>query len=89
MREALKKAAEARQAMKAAGIKVVQLDPIQKSKANPLSKALAIKAKCCECMGGPETFNYKNEIKRCTGFSCPLHSVRPYQEKAQEGGEEG
>jgi len=47
---------------------------------NPKSKAMAIKAKCCECMGFEET---APRIKDCSIIICPLHRFRPFQTKSQ------
>lgn len=84
MNEGLKRANEER---KAKGIKVVRLDPIEKARLNPQSKALAIKAKCCECMGGPDERNWQKAIQGCKSQLCPLHPVRPYQNLGKEGQE--
>lgn len=87
MNQALQKAREAKEAMRAAGVKVIKTSPIEKASANPQSKALAIKAKCCECMGGPEERNWQKAIRDCQSQLCPLHPVRPYQNLGKEGQE--
>lgn len=38
------------------------------------SPRAAIKAQCLVCVG----FD-RNEIKNCTGYSCPLWAYRPFQ----------
>lgn len=50
-----------------------------------LPRSGAIKVKCLQCT------NYdRDEVKHCTVFSCALHAVRPYQDKAAiVEGEEG
>jgi hypothetical protein len=44
------------------------------------SPRAAIKAQCLQCVG----FD-RNEIKNCTGWSCPLWSYRPFQEADDVG----
>lgn len=51
MNYALRKAQEAMAAKRAAGEKIVVLDPIEKAKANPTSLRMAINAKCWDCVG--------------------------------------
>lgn len=79
MSEALAKARAAKQKAKEEGVKLIPMSPTEKARANPQSKALAIKAKCCECMGGPEERNWKAAIRDCSSMSCPLLPHRPYQ----------
>ena len=43
----------------------------------------AIKAQCLVCMGYD-----RQEIKNCTGWSCPLWMYRPFQADQPEGGYE-
>ena len=74
MNEALQKAREKRLEMKAAGIEMVRLDPIEKAKKNPRSLRAAINGKCWECSN-----EQRNEIKLCPMTDCPLYPVRPYQ----------
>ena len=48
------------------------------------SRAGAIKAMCAYCMGCTlEEINpgFRSDIRNCTSTYCPLHSMRPYQEK--------
>lgn len=45
------------------------------------SRASAINAFCCECMGW---VNYSEEIKNCTDGGCPLYSHRPYKQGKNE-----
>ena len=53
-------------------------DPIAIARRNPQSKAAAIKAFCCTCMGGLVP-NWRNDIRGCTAPNCPLYPHRPYQ----------
>lgn len=84
MSTALQKAREKRDEMRAAGIEVERLDPIEKAKRNPQSKALAIKAKCWECVGCGIDPNPRAAIRDCQVIKCPLHNVRPFQAKDNE-----
>lgn len=46
------------------------------------SRALAIHAFCCGCMGCTPESNepgYQSEIRTCTATMCPLYSFRPYK----------
>lgn len=58
-------------------IEVVRLNPIQKAKENPTSLRLAINANCFQCLGS----GTPQEIRDCSSKLCPLHPVRPYQDK--------
>ena len=42
------------------------------------SKAAAIKSKCQECFGFDD---YREAVKDCRGYTCPLWPYRPYKEK--------
>ncbi len=53
-------------------------NPIELAKANPQSKAMAIRAFCCTCVGGIVP-NWRNEIRYCTALECPLYPHRPYK----------
>ena len=81
----LQKAHLVNQAKRDAGIVVhtVVLDPIAKHFANPKSKTMAIRAKCFDCVGGDADLNPRGRIGNCPVVKCPLHTVRPYQHKAQ------
>lgn len=52
----------------------------------PTKKELfeSIKNKCKECMGGPEQDGWRTFIAECTSHNCPIHSLRPYQEGAED-----
>ena len=59
----------------------IKLNPIQRAKEDPNSLRKAITGKCYECVGMGEDANFRETIKTCTSFSCPLYPVRPYQNK--------
>ena len=44
------------------------------------SKPAAIKAFCLECVCWRI-----EEVRMCTDLACPLHAIRPYQERSQNG----
>lgn len=83
MSEALKAARQKTEAMREAGIQIQRLDPIERARLNPQSKALAIKAKCWDCVGAGVDANPRQAIRECVVQSCPLHSVRPWQSKEE------
>ena len=64
-------------------------NPIGQFRANPSSRAYAIRAKCAECVGcTPDHLEkgFKESISSCSSYSCLLHGFRPYQrEKSLEG----
>lgn len=84
MSEALKAARQKTEAMREAGIQIQRLDPIERARLNPQSKALAIKAKCYDCVGAGADANPRQAIRECVVILCPLHSVRPWQNKQEE-----
>ena len=77
MNNALEKAREKVKEMREAGIEVKRLNPIEKleQKPTPLN---AIKAKCYECVGEDEV-GWKETIRGCTSYSCPLYNFRSYK----------
>jgi hypothetical protein len=75
----LEKARIARQAMSAAGIKVVIKNPMEKLATAPTSLRLAINAKCYQCEGEDADPGVKRRIGTCEIQSCALWAVRPYQ----------
>jgi hypothetical protein len=83
MNDAIKKAHERRLQMKAEGVEVERLDPIEKAKRNPTSRRLAINAKCWGCSCGQRV-----EIRECTVTACPLWNFRPYQTKEENSADE-
>ena len=68
--------------MRAAGQQSERLDPIERARRNPTSKALAIKAKCFECVGAGSDANPRAAVRDCSIAMCPLHPVRPWQAKS-------
>jgi hypothetical protein len=64
------------------------LDPIAKAQANPHSRTLAIRAKCWSCCGAGADGQKvtRTSISTCPVTVCPLHPVRPYQDKAPSDG---
>jgi len=52
------------------------LDPVEKAKQNPKSLRAAINAMCYDCC----CFQ-RNEVRVCSSKNCPLHKLRPWQEK--------
>lgn len=67
--------------LRAQGQTIERLDPIERARRNPTSKALAIKAKCFECVGAGSDANPRSAVRECPVTMCPLHSVRPWQER--------
>lgn len=77
----LEEARKAYQAkLKSGEIEVQRLDPIEKSKANPGSMKLAIRAHCYDCVG--RDTGYISDIRNCEIIECALHRFRPYQSKS-------
>ncbi len=73
----LQKAHLARQKMIEDGTyQAVRLNPIDRAKANPNSKAMAIRAMCYHCVGGERAVD---SIRNCTTTHCGLYARRPYQ----------
>lgn len=70
--------------MRADGIEVKQLNPIEKALADPKSRPKAIRAACYECLGGDECPNIRREIGRCTDYSCGLWPLRPHRKNETE-----
>lgn len=78
--DALALAREAVKARIAQGLPAYR-NPIEKAKENPESLRCAINAKCFECVGMDGDVNFRDTIRTCTSFNCPLYPVRPYQPK--------
>jgi hypothetical protein len=55
-----------------------RLDPIERARANPASRSLAIKAKCFDCVGCGADPGWRWQVGNCTAV-CPLTPFRPYQ----------
>lgn len=81
---ALEKAHRVMAERRAAGIKPVILDPIEKARRNPKSLRLAINGNCWGCIGAGADPNPRGAIRDCTIRSCTLWPVRPYQASDQE-----
>ena len=84
MTPALEAARAARAAKIAAGEKLVQLNPMEKARANPTSLRAAINGKCWDCQGGDCDPGIRQRIGACSVTKCPLHPVRPYQRSDAE-----
>ena len=72
-------AQKAREQRKVDGIKIEQRNPLQKLDDNPKSLRRAVNAKCFDCEGQDADPCWKWRVGNCTCPSCPLFSVRPYQ----------
>lgn len=73
---------EYRERVKSGEIQSVKLNPTERAKQNPRSKALAIRANCFECVGGDATPNWQKEVLNCSlADKCSLFLHRPYQHK--------
>jgi hypothetical protein len=80
---ALEQARKKRAEMKAAGIPLEKLTPLERAKKNPKSTRAAINAKCWECEGGDADPYVNWRVGNCTcKDTCGLHAVRPYQKYA-------
>jgi len=64
------------------GVKTIQLDPLEKSRQNPKSKVLAIRAYCFDCCGG-----VKSEVTLCPSKNCPLWLHRPWSKSSKDESE--
>lgn len=62
-----------------------RLDPIEKARANPRSRSLAIRAKCWDCQGAGQDPGTLVRVRECPITACPLWNVRPYQTSDDEG----
>ena len=63
---------------------LVENNPLRQFAANPNSRVAAMKAKCAECIGcTPDHMErgFRASISECSSYSCPLHSLRPFQAK--------
>lgn len=77
---------EYRERLKSGEIQTVKLNPTERAKQNPRSKALAIRANCYECVGGDATPNWQREVLNCNlAEKCSLFPHRPYQHKGNAG----
>lgn len=87
MSKALEKAHETMRARREAGETIERLDPLEKARRNPGSKALAIRAKCFDCMGGDSEPGVRKKVRDCSVTRCPLHPHRPWQRADSEADE--
>ena len=71
--------AERQAKMQAARRGAEVLDPVERSKRNPKSKALAIKAMCWQCQGGGGNPSTNWLIGNCEVTGCALWPHRPWQ----------
>ncbi len=76
---ALAAATRRRAEMRAAGISVARLDPIEKAHRNPGSMRAAVNGKCWECSGKDIDSGTRQRIRDCPITDCCLFSVRPFQ----------
>lgn len=85
---ALERAREALAARIAAGLPA-RKDPIERLAAKPTSKALAIAAKCFDCVGGHSADRgWRRQVRECPSSKCPLFAVRPCQSASSDEGAE-
>ena len=70
----------AREERKALGLPTTK-NPIERAKEQPDSLRRAITAKCYECVGMDGDANFRETIRTCASYECPLYPVRPYQKK--------
>lgn len=76
---ALERARQKQAQLRANGIPVERVDPIERAQRHPRSLRAAVTAKCWECCGGGHDPGTRRTIAECTVRSCPLHPHRPYQ----------
>lgn len=60
----------------------IETNPILQAERKPQSKVAAIKAMCAHCMGCTKDRaepGFRQEIRDCTAYACPLHRHRPFQ----------
>jgi len=56
-----------------------RLDPIERARRNPTSRALAIRAYCYTCNGENADPHWRWRIGNCEIPDCPLYRFRPYR----------
>jgi hypothetical protein len=83
----LEKARQKTRELRAAGV-ILRKNPLEKAAAKPTSLRLAITAKCYDCVGQDADPGWHGRIRDCLCPKCPLHPVRPYQQRAQGDEEE-
>ena len=62
--------------LKALGIAIQRQNPLEKAQASPKSKALAIKAKCYDCVGRDYDPGWHRRVRECPVTDCALWPVR-------------
>lgn len=78
-RTALDAARAAMQAKRDAGETIERLDPRQRHLETPGSRALAVAAKCFDCVGGKcADGGYRKAVRECPSTKCALYAFRPY-----------
>ena len=85
MNKGIKAARAALKARREAGEKIVVLNPIEKARRKPTSRALAIRAECYDCVGARRNANTNRLIQECSVPECGLHHIRPYQATPPKG----
>lgn len=81
----LQRAHERSRELRAAGIEIERLDPLEKARRNPRSLAAAVRGKCFDCVGGHNAdHGHVRAVRECPAITCPLHPVRPWQRRAGE-----
>lgn len=63
-----------------------QTNPILRFNSNPTRKN-AIHAMCAQCMGCTEDWmepGFREEVRNCSDYSCPLHSFRPFKRSNEQ-----
>lgn len=80
MSKGLERAQEAMRAKREAGEEVERRNPMEKHLDEPSSRALAVAAKCFDCVGGLNADGgYRRCIRECASPRCPLYNFRPYK----------
>ena len=75
----------ARKAQAPAAPQGVTLSPTERARFDPISRPLAVKAYCYDCMGGQPAGqrnpngNVRRMVAECPAISCALWDVRPWQ----------
>lgn len=81
----LEKAHAVMAARRAAGEKIVQLNPVERAQRKPTSLKLAIAARCYQCCGEDSDPGVRQRIRECAcEKTCALWPHRPYQRNDSE-----
>ena len=82
---ALEKAHRVMAERRAAGETITRKTPRERLSERPTSKALAIAAKCFDCVGGPVADNgWHRAVRECGVPQCALYAIRPGAKKHAE-----